>query len=172
MSPDVQLILGCLGLGLAIGYAWWVRVRADLLRLDLAAIRDRLDLTMAAKGTTEDRHYLRLRQVIAFFIENAPYLSIAVLLTNRARVGVGVAEAGEIPQFGDEMPEEVSIALGDTVKRVLDFMALGCLSGWPILLGLPWLILTGRLRRAGLPAQLIRLAVQHPGRSRLRGVSP
>jgi hypothetical protein len=166
MSPDVQLILGCLGLGLAIGYALWVRVRADLLRLDLMAISIRLDVAMASKGITQDRHYLRLRQIIAMFIESAPYLSLAVLSMNLARAGEGVVTAEEIPQFSfsNDMPEDVSIALADTVKRVLIYMTLECLSGWPILLALPWLILTGRLHRnTGLPAQLIRLAVRHSG---------
>ena len=173
MSPAALLVFGCFGLGLVIGYAWWVRVRSDILRLDLARTRDRLDAAMEAKGLTRDRGYLVARRLITALIDLAPFLSPAVLSLRVTLADNGMAiDPAPVGLIGDDTDPDVLAALVSTMKRLLLFISVECISGWPIVLLLGWTLLVGMHKRGGVPVRLARLLIHHPELLKLGGISP
>jgi hypothetical protein len=77
----IALFFGSVVLGITITYVFWISVRTTIFQAELQSIRFELDSKMRSLGKTDDENYLRLRELIHFFVENAQYLSIPVLKT-------------------------------------------------------------------------------------------
>jgi hypothetical protein len=157
MTPETQLILGCFGLGLGLAYAWWARVRDDVLVLDLAAILDRLDEKVKARGLSADPLYLHAREFMGLLIRSAPYLAPEIFLCLAPGVTRGNASGdpemmrpwierqsgGPIPE--GQVSKEVQDALLYMALRIFFHLILRPAT-WLAVARIGWWYVTGNLR--------------------------
>lgn len=167
MRPEVQLISGCFLLGAVVAYGLWSRIRVDLLRLELARVRDRLGRAMGLRLESDHSPYLRQREMLDGMIEAAPYLSALSLIlfvgSGWSRSLAGFEAQAPRPRTLEDMPKVVEEAIGDSWVLLFRYCLFGCISGW---LSLPilWLAMaTGRLRGWIRDARGILNLVAHPG---------
>lgn len=128
MSPDVVLVLSCLGLGLLIAYVMWASVRTTLFQLDLLKIVSDLDAAVRAGKAADDPMYQATRVLILIWSRFAPYTSLAgfLIFFRRPRPLPRVQSLDPISRltgWGQTLPEEVRRAwLRVLIRTFIYFM--------------------------------------------------
>ncbi len=148
MRPQILLILGCFGLGTIITYCWWATVRADMLRLRLAEIRDELDAAVAAKQHSSHGNYIRLRGMIDWLIRFAHCMSIpALMLHSRMNSGNNfeLQKARGVEEFLNRLDREGPNEVRDAKSKILIAMAIHVLLTPSFFASIIYLLSRGKL---------------------------
>lgn len=82
ISDLALLSLAALGVGSAISYAWWSKLRVIGLREDIYAIRDELWDAARRSHAFDNEEYQATREVLHSCIQGAALISLPVILVN------------------------------------------------------------------------------------------
>lgn len=127
MIPILVFMLSCLGISLALTYAWWTRYRVIALRQDLFSLRDELWDLMRAEGKLDHPAHRALRDHLNRLILIAPALSPTVV---RAVKASGAAQAEPASAPAGEVPAAVAVIRHETSKLIRRYLHRWCVSGW------------------------------------------
>lgn len=83
ISGLLQVAAGSAVVGLALGYAWWSKIRITLFREDLFLIRDRMWDQARDLGALDDPKYQYTRELLNSCISAASYVSLPQLVRSR-----------------------------------------------------------------------------------------
>ncbi len=148
MNPEIQLLVGCLVVSIALSYAWWVSLRVTCLKEEIFAIRDRLFDDALEQCRLADPAYVdargRLNMLIRFaHMWNFPVF-IAVLVSpspGRKRIE---SEDAQFDAF-------IQTAIDEASTRYVMYMLTSTLTGRFVAIFavtlMPWIAITSWLKR-------------------------